>query len=284
MVNITHPYLDAILAWARREHAIRALVVTGSLARHDDTTDEYSDLDIQVVATDIHRYINNDSWLDTLGEVWIRFPLHQDVPYRLVWFSGGAKVDFQFLHTRALNPRELTDEYKRGYHILLDKDGRFRDLPPSPQVFPQAPPPTAAEIQAAINEFWFEAIHVAQFIRRREFWVVKHRDWTMKINLLRMLEWHTRLLRPEPINTWLLGRRIARWTDDDTYAAIQRIWSGWDTQALWGALLNQLELFARLSREVAIALPYNHDERRFRQIDAYIHQLWRDDPVTQPKD
>ena len=73
----------------------------------------------------------------------------------------------------------LPAEYMRGYHILLDKDSLLRDLPPSPRRFPQAPRPTAATVAETINEFWFEAIHVAQFIRRREFWVVKYRDWTM---------------------------------------------------------------------------------------------------------
>lgn len=283
-MNITHPYLDTILHWARHEADIRALVVTGSLARHDDSIDEYSDLDIQVIATEIKRYIADDSWLEQLGEVWIRFPLNQNAPYRLVWFKGGIKVDFQFLDLRDLNLRDLTDEYKRGYHILLDKDNHFRCLPPSPRVFPQAPSPSVSEIQATINEFWFEAIHVAQFIRRREFWVVKHRDWTMKTNLLRMLEWHSRLVSREPINTWQLGRRVAHWAGEDIYAALAHIWTGWDALALWDALLAQLELFSRLSLGLAIALQFNYDERRFRQIDAYIRQLWRDDPVIKSKD
>ena len=283
-MNIIHPFLDAILEWARRDDAIRALVVTGSLARHDDTADEYSDLDIQVIATDIRRYIQDDRWLDHLGDVWIRFPLRHDAPYRLVWFSGGIKVDFQFLASDTIQGDQLTDEYTRGYQILLDKDDLFRDLPPSLRLFPLAPPPSATEVQAAINEFWFEAIHVAQFIRRRDFWVVKHRDWTMKTDLLRMLEWHTRLVRRQPINTWLLGRRVAHWADEETYVAVQRIWAGWDAPALWEALLIQLELFSRLSLELARALQFNYEERRFRQIAAYIHQLWRDDLAIESKD
>lgn len=283
-MTITYPFLDAILDWARHEDAIRALVVTGSLARHDDSTDEYSDLDIQVIATDIKRYIEDDTWLDALGEVWIRFPLHHETPYRLVWFSGGIKVDFNFLACDAIQGDQLTDEYTRGYQILLDKDDLFHDLPPSPRSFPQPPPPAVAEVQAAINEFWFEAIHVAQFIRRREFWVVKHRDWTMKSNLLRMVEWHTRLVSNEPINTWLLGRRIAHWADENTYTEVQRIWAGWDALALWEALLIQLELFSRLSLELANGLQFTYDERRFRDINAYIRQLWRDDPANASKD
>ena len=281
-MKINHPYLEAILDWARNEHAIRALVATGSHTRLDDTTDEYSDLDIQVIATDSKCYLEDDSWLDHLGDVWIRFPLHEEVPYRLVWFSGGAKVDFQFLHPRDLNPRDLTDEYKRGYHILLDKDNRFRRLPPSPRVFPQPPLPSVSEMQATINEFWFEAIHVAQFIRRREFWVVKHRDWTMKSDLLRMLEWHAQIANVEPVNTWLLGRRIARWTDEETYSVVKRIWAGWNAAECWDALLRQMDLFQRLSQDIAAALRYPHNEEPQRKIQAYIRRLYREDNMSSP--
>jgi aminoglycoside 6-adenylyltransferase len=283
-MQISHPYLDAILDWARHENAIRALVATGSRARLDDTVDDFSDLDIQIIATDFTRYIEDDSWLDQLGDVWIRFPLHKFVPYRLVWFNGGAKVDFQFLAADELNPSYLSDEYKRGYHILLDKDNRFRHLPPSPRVFPQPPLPSVAEFLSTINEFWFEAIHVAQFIRRREFWVVKHRDWTMKTDLLRMLEWHAQITTGDPVNTWLLGRRIALWTDEASYTVVKRLWAGWNATECWDALLQQVDLFQALSQAVAATLRYQHDEEPQRKIQSYIRQLWREDDTNSPTD
>ena len=187
--NLTrHPLLEPVLAWARTEEAIRAVVITGSLARGDASTDQWSDLDAQIITCDIRRYSADDSWLDALGDVWIRFPLNEDVPYRLVWFAGGIKVDFQFSTVESIQDmREcgsLSDEYKRGYLVALDKDDLYRDLPPSPHLFPQPAAPSAEQVHSIINEFWFEAIHVAQFIRRREFWVVKFRDWTMKSDLL----------------------------------------------------------------------------------------------------
>ena len=283
-LSIAHPKLESIRQWARQEEAIRALIVTGSLARDDGTSDEFSDLDVQIITPDVKRYTIDDSWLDGLGEVWIRFPLCQDLPYRLVWFNGGIKVDFQFLDVDHIRAADLSDEYKRGYHILMDKDDIFRDLPPSPHIFPQPPSPTHAEVQAAINEFWFEAIHVAQFIRRREFWVVKHRDWTMKTNLLRMLEWHARLTQKEPVNTWLLGRRISSWADDETKVAIEGIWGGWDAAELWGAFFVQLKLFRRLSRDVSAALQCDYRADTVRDIEAYIGRLWREDRPNSPKD
>ena len=282
-MNIAHPKFEPVLQWARQDDHIRALVLTGSLARDDGATDEFSDLDIQVITADVKRFTRDDSWLDSLGEVWIRFPLNQDAPYRLVWFRGGIKVDFQFLNLSDIRPTALTDEYARGYQILLDKDDLFRDLPPSPRVFPPEPLPTSAALRDAINEFWFEALHVAQFIRRREFWVVKHRDWTMKQDLLRMLVWHARATGPQPTNTGIIGRGIARWTDDDSNEAIKQIWASWNPTALWGALLLQMDLFRRLSLELHQRLSYEYDDKRHREIEVYIRLMRREDAETSPK-
>ena len=283
-----HPMLEAVVSWARHEDAVRAVVITGSLARADGTTDEYSDLDAQIISTDIKRYTDDDSWLDGLGEVWIRFPLFLDVPYRLVWFADGIKIDFQFITPESVraqaNGGTLSDEYQRGYLVALDKDALYRDLPPSPRIFPPPEPPDADAINATINEFWFEAIHVAQFIRRREFWVAKYRDWTMKRMLLRLLEWQARATKGHQLNTWLLGKRIRCWTDDDTYAEIERIWTRWDATDMWDGLLAQLTLCRRLSRELMEALAYSYADGKYHEIETYIRRLAEEDSGGSAKD
>ena len=132
-----HELLGKIVHLARGQGAIRAAVVTGSLARGDGLTDEWSDLDLQIIASDFAQYLHDDSWLDALGEVWIRFPWRSAAPCRLVWFAGGKKVDFQFISTAALQEMtksgELSAEYQRGYIVVLDKDKICQNLPPSPQ-------------------------------------------------------------------------------------------------------------------------------------------------------
>ena len=279
-----HEYLNKIVDWASREEPIRAVVVTGSLARDDGSVDEWSDLDVQIIASDFAEYIRDDSWLDALGEVWIRFPLDVAAPYRLVWFAGGKKVDFQFSRVAALEDMidrgELSEEYQRGYIAALDKDNRFQNLPPSPHIFPQAALPNPEELHAVINEFWFEALHVAQFIRRREFWVVKFRDWTMKGNLLRLLE--CRATRDKGVNTWLIGKRIRDWVDPETYRALEGIWSSWDAAELWESLLLQIDLFHRLSLGLTAELGYPYHAETYAKIQGYIRELYAGDSMERP--
>ena len=198
-----------------------------------------------------------------------------------MWFAGGRKVDFQFVHPDEILAMrasgELSDEYQRGYVVALDKDGLYVDLPPSPRVFPAPAPPSRMQVESVMNEFWFEAIHVAQFIRRRELWVAKYRDWTMKEDLLRLMEWHAQATGQAEVNTWLLGKRILQWADADTAEAIAQIWPRWDAAEMWRALLAQLELFRRLSSELHAALGIHYAGAKHLQIERYIRQLHADD-------
>lgn len=278
---IAHPKLPRIANWARENDDIRALVVTGSLARHDGTTDKFSDLDLEVIVRNLSRFTANDNWLHDFDDVWIRLPLNQDLPYRLVWFRGGVKVDFQFRPVSDILPMkpgaDLPDEYMRGYQVVLDKDQLFRGLAASPRLFPQPLPPTCADLEEAINEFWFEAIHVAQFIRRREFWVVKHRDWTMKRNLLRMMQWRAHHTSNESVNTWQLGKRVNSWADEETTEALPNIWGAWAAKSLWEALFVQLKLFQRLTLELAQTLGCDYEDKIHQEIYHYIRELYRED-------
>ena len=102
----------------------------------------------------------------------------------------------------------------------------------------------------------------------------------MKSNLLRLLEWHTRACRGQTTNTWLLGRRIRDWVDDQTYAAIEGIWSSWNTAELWHSLLMQIELFRRLSLELTQRLGYPYSAETYRKIERYIRKLRDEDRIS----
>ena len=278
-----HPFLDRVIVWAEAQEFVRAVVVTGSLARDDGSVDAWSDLDAQIIAVDIAPFIRDDSWLDSLGEVWIRFPLHEPAPYRLVIFAGGLKVDFQFASVsdiqRMIRSGRLSDEYQRGYCVALDKDGLYAQLPPSPRMPPQPAPPSPQQIQAAANEFFFEAIQVAQQIRRREYWVVKHRDWTMKCLLLRMLEWHAyATASDEPINAFTIGKRIRHWSAH--YAELGGLFCGWDAPALWQSLLRQVDLFMRTRAELERALGQKQADDAQGKMVAHIRRLRAEDDLA----
>lgn len=60
--------IDSVAAWARSRPDLRAAILVGSHARTDVPADEWSDVDITLVADDPTRYTEHADWVRELGE------------------------------------------------------------------------------------------------------------------------------------------------------------------------------------------------------------------------
>src|SRR5437016_3888081 len=65
--------LERITTWAEGNPDIRAAFLVGSQARTDVPADEWSDLDIPLIAVNPDHYLATTGWLNDLGEPWITF-------------------------------------------------------------------------------------------------------------------------------------------------------------------------------------------------------------------
>ena len=52
-------------------------LTTGSTSRADARRDDFSDLDVEVIARDPHQLFNDNGWLATFGEVWVVLRFHR---------------------------------------------------------------------------------------------------------------------------------------------------------------------------------------------------------------
>lgn len=274
---------ERIVAWADTQPNIRAVMVVGSMARPTETRNRWSDLDVQLFCTDTSIYAASDDWLANVGDVWLCFRLSNEegYPTRLVWFAGGKKVDFALLPNETLQQMAQTGDmngmYQRGYYTALDKDGLASQLPPPTFNPPQKLPPTQEAFNFIIKEFWFEAMHVAQYILGRDLWVVKFRDWTMKSDLLQMMEWHAQIVHEQ--NPPHIGKQLSEWVDRDTWKALHNIWAQFDPADSWRALLAMLPLFRHLATETAERLGYEYPAAMDAQITAYMQGLYAEDDL-----
>ncbi len=252
-------YLQSVLDWASATDAVVALIQTGSLARQDDSADEYSDLDIEIITSDSDALVRDDGWLHRIGELItvLRLEAGNDQPWptRLAIYRGGVKIDFTVAGIERLRrvtaPAGLDDLYARGYRVLLDKAGVAASLAPAPYRFPVEPLPSQQEFQTSVEEFWFEAFHVPRYLARGELWLVKQRDWTMKTLLLRMAQWHALALHGGNVDVWHNGLRMEQWVDRDTWHAMQQVFGRFDTADARRAFEATVRLYGRLGREVA---------------------------------
>lgn len=251
--------LASIRAWATVRDDVRALVQTGSLVRHDGLSDEFSDLDIEIVARDPATLVESDAWIGEIGNpvtiVHLDAEDGQEWSTRLVIFEGGIKVDFTLAGLRRLEAMSgaggLDPLYERGYSVLLDKDELARKLPAPGFTAPTRPFPSQPRFRERVEEFWFEAFHVPRYLARGELFQVKQRDWTMKELLLEMMEWHALTRSGRAVDVWHIGKGIRSWTDSATWTALQETFGRFDAQDARRAHDATTRLYGRLAREVA---------------------------------
>jgi len=268
-----------ILPWSTENNDARAVVKTGAGVRRNYPADDFSDLDIELYFQDYAPYAAHSDWFEAFGEVWVYLPLFVDgnFPSRLVIYEGGAKVDFLLYDVADLKRRAqwqmLPDVYQRGFKIHLDKDDIATHILPSPFAAPTPKIPSVDEFNFVVREFWFEAFHVAKYLRRGDLWPAKFRDRALQDNLLRLMEWHAQTVRDEN-EIWFQGRFLKEWTDAETYATLPTVFAGYDSAASWQALHNMAALFRRLSKEVAQVLGFDYPEKLDENMSRFIDSLF----------
>jgi len=258
-----------ILAWAKSNENVTAVIATGSYSRGKRAVDEYSDYDVEIIAKDPVKLSRNDQWLRSFGKIWVSeyFDEGQSHPTRLIYYEGGRKVDFTLVGQQRLTDMArhgLDDLYRRGYKVLLDKDGSTNSLPAAAGSHPANSLPTKEQFVSVIQEFWFEAMHIPKYLAREDLWVVKFRDWTMKETLLKMLEWHSLATHKGNVEVSHIGSKMRRWVDDTTWTELQAVYGHFDASDSWRSLLAETKLFRRLTRETAslVSLDYPADIER----------------------
>lgn len=291
--------IERFVKWAQTQHNIRAAIVVGSRARVDHPADEWSDLDIVVIATDPERYLLRTDWLENIGNPWLTFLERTgtgDEMERRVLFEGGLDVDFALLSKRKVQlflyllrirkrfprllpllPKELrqimqklavfSDLARRGMRVLLDKDRIAAHLTTLVSAETPSPhPPAQNEFLEVINDFWYHAVWTAKKLRRGELWTAKGcSDSYMKWLLLRMIEWHARATNGWGYDTWHGGRFLEQWAGPGVVEGLRDAFAHYDEEDIWHALLATMDLFRWLAIDTAGRLSYPYptlaDER-----------------------
>lgn len=268
--------LDRIKNWSTASDNVVALIMTGSHARIDDEVDQLSDLDLEIIADQPNELADNTAWLNEFGRIFVSksFNEGQEYPTRLVFYEGGTKVDFTLASTKRvtdmIRARKLDSIYERGYKVLIDKRGVTKDLPVPTGQFPRVATPTQEEFTATVEEFWFEAAHIPRYLTRNELWVAKFRDWTMKKNLLKMLEWHAIATGGVPIDVWYIGSHLKDWVDPEIWRDLHDVYSRFDSKDSWRGLIATINLFRRITTVTAERLRLDYSKEIDRSVTQYL--------------
>jgi aminoglycoside 6-adenylyltransferase len=268
--------VERFIRWAQAEDNIRAAFVVGSRARRDHPADEWSDLDVIILADDPAPYVSTTDWLCHIGHPWLTFvesTPEGDAFEQRVLFEGGLDVDFvpssvhQFrkMLDEGLPPTDA-DMVRRGIRVLVDKDGlseRLAEIDVEPVKPALAGEP---EYLNLVSDFWYHTVWTAKKLLRGELWTAKSCcDVYLKHLLLRMLEWHARAVHGPDTDTWMRGRFLEEWADPRALEALPAVYAHYEEEDVWRALDATMSLFRWLAIETGELLghgyPSNGDDR-----------------------
>lgn len=258
-----------LIQWAEATPDIRALLLFGSHAV-EGRADRWSDLDLIVISTNPDRYLGDEAWLRTFGNLWsatmYRYhPPEKGVPDPLgghlvrVLYEDALECDMLLSAAPAPGaplPDKITMTLRGDHRILLDKDGLLRSSPAASGARAHSRrPPTSDEFQRTVSDFLLAATETAKWLHAGEVWFpcVSLLNETMTLSLLpRMLEWHA-----STVAGWahdMPERRFEQWVDRRWLERIPRWFPAYDARSASAVLLELLEVFASAGDEVAPAL------------------------------
>ncbi len=256
---------EHVIPWASETTWVRGVAELGSRAR-TEPADEWADMDLLLLVSDVSAVLDDRAWLADIGPVWLTVrhpgPL-AGFPVRQVLFEDGLDFDLVPVEAGALAPAlehpGISELVGRGMTALVDKDGEFASVvQPSPPAPLSRADITAEAFDFVVQDFLFQCVWASKHLRRGELWAAKDDvDSYMKDGLLRMIEWHTTVRHPDArIRNG--GRYLERWADDRIQAELPATFASYHAASVAGALLHMASLFRWVSRETAAGLGFSY--------------------------
>lgn len=201
METIKDPILKILLEYAVQDENIRGVLMEGS--RAFGAVDTYSDYDVVFVTASSEPYFNGailPFFIEQFGEIAVmQTPDNGDprnVYTHLMQFSNGLRIDLTFnsIDFLSWSPMESATT------VLLDKDGRFAQIPPSSDADFWLKMPDKECFLEHCNQFWWVAPYVPKAVARGQ--------------MLHALEIMSERIRPEyrVMLSYLAGARN-RWKE-----------------------------------------------------------------------
>lgn len=271
-----------ITAWASSRADVRAALLIGSRASPQGARDRLSDHDVVLFLEPGSPLPERDEWLETFGRpllVLRETTEHRSerVPTRLVQYDSGHRVDFTLsrddLLRRIVEQEALPDWLGAGYRVLLDRDGLAQGLrPPSAMAYVPRPP-TRAEFDAVVQEFWWETLYVAKHVGRGELLPARYSlETILRFRcLVPMLEWYVQVGRHWEQSLGVRGSGLRWLLEPDDRETLDRTYAGETLEEHRAALEAMCDLFGRAARAVArdgaLAYPVELERATRRLLD-----------------
>jgi aminoglycoside 6-adenylyltransferase len=275
--------LNKIINWAKGETDIRIIILEGSRASNSEI-DELSDYDLNLFVVNPDSYTSDNSWLKNFDDILVyqkeKFLYKNlEIPTRLVVYKNSPRVDFSFWPIEALydviENKMLPESYKNGYRVLLDKDKITDKI-----IFPDycgftITRPTKDQLLKSIYDFWFEAYCIAKYLKRERLWYAKTlENGSIKKLLLQIILWRESYKCNWKNNKIHLdGKNIEDQIDENVKKSFEKCFSKYNIDDTWESLFETINLFKKLSFELAELMNIEYPFESVLEIEKSIRKL-----------
>ena len=268
-----------ILEFIGPDDNIRAAVLNGSRANPNIKRDPFQDFDVACLVRDVHPYLRNWDIVRFFGEPMIvQLPEDMSDPPAdggghysyLMQFMDGNRIDLSFF------PPEQWDRPTKDSLtvVLLDKDGRLKNIPPASEKDYLPKPPTEKAFQDCCNEFWWVSPYVAKGLWRGELIYAKSvLDEIVRPQLMKMLVWYFGLQTDFNKSPGKLGKNFKDVFDAAIQAEIKITYADAESENIWKSLFAMDSLFRKLAHNVADRFRFNYPQGDDDRVSAHLRHV-----------
>jgi len=276
--------LKLIIAWAENNPDIRAVLLTSSLVNPYAPVDDFSDLDIELVFENMHKYVADKKWIDLFGDPISM--IEEDVrsfdgknAMKMVLYSDHVKVDFKLYQKeeflKETQEEILPEDWDVGYKVLIDKDNLTKDLKPPSYQSIMIQKPSEKKFQQLMNDFWWDTTYVVKCLKRGDLFYAKFMSENMKTDyLVPLIEWYIASLHDwKNITTNKHGRLFKKYLSPELWIKAEATFSGSNIEDNWNALYASADLVHEFGTALADKLTFKYPQKHENDIRKYLDEV-----------
>jgi aminoglycoside 6-adenylyltransferase len=255
----------------------------GSSTNNENLNDEYSDIDLIVVTNDLKKYFEDESWLNSIDEVWMTFT--ESEPHLNYWerrcvFKNGLDVDFLLIDKMKLisnsdNFPVAKNIFHKTTQMLIDKEdtGKYMEkiiLERNGFNFPKQD-----EFGNLVNDFYYHYLWTYKKCLRGEYWTaLQCINRYMKKRTLKMIEWYEHSVHGKEYYTFYDGRYIENWIDKELLKDISLIYSSYGKESILNSLIENKKLFSKIAKATAIMNKFKFPEIQEQKLSKWMDEKY----------
>jgi aminoglycoside 6-adenylyltransferase len=272
--------IEQIITWSEQDPNIESAIIIGSQVQNEKLADEWSDLDLMLLANDPQALLSKNHWLEQFGNPVCAFNYVTVLNFvewnwvvKRVLFDDNRDVDFSILPFDQLDSVLSVNKeiISKGYHVIHDSDENLVDHKIQTLIKNMKekviPFPTQTELCNDIDDILFHIIWVYKKIKRKELWVaVSTINNHIRDLLLKMIEIHNQSVTKRSSSVMYDGRFLEGRTDREIIEKLRHCFSKYDENDAVNTLSHIFDFVYSMSKQIFTENGYDFSVLQFDSI------------------